>query len=187
MTDLLETRVFAQRIPHTRLTIRVSAGAGEGRTPLSAFDAALRAAGVENFNLVRLSSVIPPQTHVGRVEGSEQLHGDWGDRLYCVYAEQRATEPGEEAWAGIGWAFQAATGKGGLFVEHEGSSRAEVEWSIRASLGDLTAGRPQSFGPVQMQLASARCVDRPVCAIVVASYETEGWRRAPRELDVSAY
>jgi arginine decarboxylase len=187
MTELLESRLVAQRVTRTRLTIRVSGGAGEGRTPLSAFDAALRAAGVENFNLVRLSSVIPPQAHVGRVEGGEQLRGDWGDRLYCVYAEQRATEPGEEAWAGIGWVFQAAAERGGLFVEHEGSSRAEVEWSIRSSLGDLTAGRPQAFGPVQMQLASARCVDRPVCAIVVASYETEAWRRTPRELDLASY
>ncbi len=187
MTELLETRLAAQRTARTRLSIRVSGGAGEGRTPLSAFDAALRAAGVENFNLVRLSSVIPPQAQVGRVEGTEQLRGDWGDRLYCVYAEQRATELGTEAWAGVGWAFQSAADKGGLFVEHEGTSRAEVEWSIRSSLSDLTAGRPESFGPVQMQLASARCVDRPVCAIVVASYETEGWRRTARELDLTAY
>jgi arginine decarboxylase len=102
-----------------------------------------------------------------------------------VYADQRATEPGTEAWAGIGWVFRTDAAAGGLFVEHEGTSREDIQHSITASLEDLTAGRPQTFGPIQMQLASARCVDQPVCALVVASYETETWRRAPRELDLT--
>lgn len=183
MTELLARRpaVPAQR---TTLTIRVSAGTGVGRTALSAFDAALRAAGVENFNLIRLSSVIPPQAHVSRVTGAHQLRGEWGDRLYCVYAEQRATEPGEQAWAGIGWILRMDAAAGGLFVEHEGPTREFVKESITASLADLAAGRPQAFGPAQLQLASATCIDRPVCALVVASYEAEPWRRTPRPLDL---
>lgn len=184
MTELLESRHAIPR-QRTTLAIRVSGGSGEGQTPLSAFDAALRAAGVENFNLVRLSSVIPPQADVRHVFGRDQLRGEWGDRLYCVYAEQRATEPGEEAWAGIGWVFRDdQDNSGGLFVEHEGPSREFVTRSITDSLADLTAGRPESFGPIQMQLASARCIDQPVCAIVVASYETESWRRTARQIDL---
>jgi arginine decarboxylase len=159
------------------LTIRVSTGSGVGSTALSAFDAALRATGVHNFNLVRLSSVIPPCAVVLDVDGGDQVRGGWGDRLYCVYGEQRATTPGTQAWAGIGWVFQADREQGGLFVEHEGHSRKEVTRSISDSLADLTAGRPEQFGPVQMRLASATCVDRPVCALVVASYETAAWSR----------
>lgn len=185
MTELLETRLAIPR-QSTMLSIRVSGGAGAGRTPLSAFDAALRAAGVENFNLVRLSSVIPPRAEVREVAGDDQLRGDWGDRLYCIYAEQHAAVRGEQAWAGIGWVFRSDAGAGGLFVEHSGPSREFVQQSITDSLADLTDGRPQSFGPIQMQLASVRCVDRPVCVIVVASYETETWRRAPRQLDLVA-
>jgi arginine decarboxylase len=179
MTELLEIR---HAVPRRRaaLSIRVSGGSGAGRTPLSAFDAALRAAGVENFNLVRLSSVIPPDAVVSHVVGADQLRGQWGDRLYCVYAEQRATLPGEQAWAGIGWVFCHDDEAGGLFVEHEGPSREFVTRSITDSLADLTAGRPQTFGPIQMQLASAVCVDVPVCAMVVASFETDTWRRAAR-------
>jgi arginine decarboxylase len=179
MTELLEIRHAAPR-HQAALAIRVSGGSGAGRTPLSAFDAALRAAGVENFNLVRLSSVIPPDAVVSAVAGGDQLRGEWGDRLYCVYAEQRATSPGEQAWAGIGWVYAQEEGAGGLFVEHEGPSREFVTRSITDSLADLTAGRPQDFGPIQMQLASASCVDVPVCAIVVASFETDTWRRAPQ-------
>ena len=41
------------------LDITVRTGTGSGRTLLSAFDHALLDAGVANFNLVTLSSVIP--------------------------------------------------------------------------------------------------------------------------------
>ena len=42
------------------MKIRLSSGRGEGPTPLAAFDAALLDAGVSNYNLLPLSSVIPP-------------------------------------------------------------------------------------------------------------------------------
>ena len=77
------------------LTIRVSSGKGVGRTRLSAFDAALHAAGVGNFNLLRLSSVIPRGSEVTEVGGLQQLAGAHGDRLYCVYAEAYASTPFE--------------------------------------------------------------------------------------------
>ncbi len=37
-------------------------GGSEGKTLLSAFDRALLNAGIHNFNLIPLSSVIPPQS-----------------------------------------------------------------------------------------------------------------------------
>ena len=46
------------------LVIRVTAGSGKGRTALAAFDSALRAAGVADHNLVRLSSVIPAKASI---------------------------------------------------------------------------------------------------------------------------
>lgn len=45
-------------------TIYVTSGIGEGQTNLSAFDAALWDAGIANFNLIKLSSVIPPHSKV---------------------------------------------------------------------------------------------------------------------------
>src|SRR5882724_3759646 len=103
------------------MQIHVASGTGTGPTTLAAFDAALNDAGIANYNLLVLSSVIPPHTNVvvhdGRLD--ETLPGEWGDRLYVVRAEQRADQPGEQAWAGIGWVQDPETHKG-LFVEHEG-------------------------------------------------------------------
>jgi arginine decarboxylase len=156
-------------------TIQISRGTGLGPTKLAAFDGALRATGVANFNLIRLSSVIPPGTDVRPVLGPvAQIRGEWGDRLYVVMAEQRVDEPGEEAWAGIGWVQDAATGKG-LFVEHEGLSEGSVRGDIEDSLEALVAGRPDEFGPPHVVVHGATCHDRPTCALVVAVYETAGW------------
>lgn len=157
------------------LTIRVSRGKGTGRTRLSAFDAALRDAGVANFNLVRLSSVIPGNSEVRAVEGGEQLLGDHGDRLYCVYADAYTSTPGEEAWAGVAWSHHRDGNGEGLFVEHHGLSRTDVSTELDYSLEDLSGGRGGVFVPGGSVLSSATCVDHPVCAVVIATYSTEGW------------
>jgi pyruvoyl-dependent arginine decarboxylase len=153
------------------LDISIRTGAGEGRTPLSAFDAALQAAGVADFNLVTLSSVIPPGSKLRHV--SNTLPGGHGDLLFCVRAEAHADEPGEVAWAGLGWVVDE-TG-GGLFVEHHGASEASVARQIELSLADMNAKRGGTYGPVQMALASAESTDLPACAVVIAAYRVSSW------------
>lgn len=160
----------------TPLPIRVARATGTGPTELAAFDAALRAAGTANFNLVRLSSVIPPASLVAEVPAPMQVAGEWGDRLYTVYAEWRASEPGLEAWAGVGWLQDPISGRG-VFVEHEGSSEADVRADITASLGGLRAGRDVDLGPENVVVQGVTCRDEPVCALVIAAFEHETWRR----------
>jgi len=46
------------------VNIQVSGGIGSGPTELSAFDQALVRAGVANYNLIYLSSVLPPDSDV---------------------------------------------------------------------------------------------------------------------------
>ncbi|WP_209021862.1 pyruvoyl-dependent arginine decarboxylase [Nocardioides sp. 503] len=157
------------------LTITVRTGSGTGRTLLSAFDHALHRAGVADFNLVTLSSVIPPGSRVRNVDSP--LGGTHGDVLFAVRAEAYAEQPGDVAWAGLGWCADE-TGAG-LFVEHHGSSEEQVAALIETSLADMSATRGHDFGPVSMTLASAVCVDRPVCALVLAAYEVATWRDAP--------
>jgi arginine decarboxylase len=161
--------------PRERLTIRVSAGVGEGRTRLSAFDAALVSAGVANFNLVRLSSVIPPGADVLSVGGPQLMAGVHGDRLYCVYAEAYASIPQEEAWAGVAWSRRNDDSGEGLFVEHGGVSEATVTHDLRMSLADLSHRRGSDFVEAGLVTTSTRCVDHPVCALVIATYYSAGW------------
>jgi arginine decarboxylase len=159
------------------VTITLSTGTGTGPTTLAAFDAALCAAGIGEYNLVRLSSVIPPHAELRRTGPQGQLTGRWGDRLFCVYASQIAERPGEQAWAGIGWVLKQDGSGAGLFVEHEGPAEQGVRDDISASLGDMVQRRGGAYSEPQLVLSDTVCVDEPVCALVVAGYETAGWHR----------
>jgi arginine decarboxylase len=157
--------------------IPVLRAAGSGGTTLAAFHAALQEVDLGHYNLVRLSSVIPPATAVDGTGKAAAPAGRWGDKMYCVYAEQRATAPGEQAWAGIGW-VQRLDGQGGLFVEHEGTSEGYVTRAIRTSLKDLVAGREDLYTGPDWVVHGTVCTDEPVCALVIAPYESAPWAGA---------
>lgn len=165
------------------MQIHLTTGIGAGPTKLSAFDAALNDTGIANYNLIRLSSVIPPGTtivaHKGRKIPKTTVPGLWGDRLYVVMAEQREETPNAEAWAGIGWVQDKETGQG-LFVEHEGNSEATVRRDIKQSLEALMATRNIDYGPVHMEVVGTVCKHLPVCAIAIAVYQVSDWENGVR-------
>lgn len=163
------------------LTIRVSAGTGIGRTTLAAFDAALADAGVSDFNLLRLSSIVPPGSRILEVDGAEQLQGDHGDALFCVYARAHASLPGHEAWAGVAWSRRDDGSGAGLFVEHEGPSHEQVSSDLTHSLEDLSATRGGVYSPEGRRVAGIRCDTLPVCAVVVATFRRAGWGELDHE------
>lgn len=156
------------------MKIQLSTGTGRGHTKLAAFDAALHMAGVANYNLIRLSSVIPPGSEIVVKKPIENQPGNWGDRLYVVMAEMRVDTPNMEAWAGIGWVQDPETGKG-LFVEHEGTNEHSVRRDIKSSLEALMGIRKVDFGEIHMEVIGRTCTHDPVCAMVVAVYKSADW------------
>jgi arginine decarboxylase len=168
------------------MKIYVARAVGRGSTELAAFDAALFGAGAANFNLIRLSSVIPPNGEIVEVERCPFAQGGaWGDRLYAVYAEQRTSVPGEQVWAGVGWCQDHETGRG-LFVEHEGDREQDVREQITASLRDLQAIRGLDLGPIHTCVVGAMCTGTPTCALVVCGYKTQPWPTANQDVDRAA-
>jgi arginine decarboxylase len=168
----LHTSAVNDEIPVVKAT-------GRGSTTLSAFHGALVQADLAVYNLVRLSSVIPPGTTVDATGKAPVPQGAWGDRMYVVYADQYATLPGEQAWAGIGW-VQRLDGQGGLFVEHEGTSEGYVTQAIKDSLRDLVRGHEEAFTDPDFVVHGVVCESDPVCAMVIAPYESASWAGAAR-------
>jgi arginine decarboxylase len=160
------------------LTIPVRSAVGSGPTPVAAFDRALLSAGIANLNLVRLSSVIPAgarvEIHVDNAPLASEEGVGWGDRHYVVYADARASRPGEVAAACVGWVQDEATGAG-LFVEVEGDDEDRARAEVVASLDAMTRTREIDLGRPTLLSRSIRCEDQPVCALVVASFTTEAW------------
>ncbi len=161
------------------MNIYVTDGIGSGRTEKSAFDAALFSAGVANYNILELSSVIPDKSKIVIGKIDRNAVGEHGYKLYAVLASQTAKNVGEEAWAGIGWVVDGKTG-GGLFVEHHGHSREEVDKLIVHSLEDMVKYRvTHDFGSIQKRIAGIECKEEglPACALVCAYYQSESWEK----------
>jgi arginine decarboxylase len=169
------------KLNNSEMKIFVTSGIGTGPTTLSAFDAALNHAGIANYNLIRLSSVIPPKATIisqATPIPRDIMPGEWGDKLYVVMAEQRVDTPNAEAWAGIGWVQDEESGRG-LFVEHEGGSERAVRRDITQSLEALMATRNVNFGKIEMQVVGRACTHHPVCAMMVAVYQVSDWANKP--------
>lgn len=112
--------------------IRVVWGSGTGPTKLAAYDAALADAGVENYNLVTVSSVVPGGVPVEATETAPDL-GPIGNRLTVV--EACATVAGAaSATAALGWCRRPDDGPG-LFYECAGEiDGEEADRRIREGL-----------------------------------------------------
>jgi arginine decarboxylase len=157
------------------LEIQVTTGTGEGPTPLAAFDAALRDAGVANYNLILLSSVIPGGSVVRKASYVTPSQ-EYGHRLYVVLARAETAAVGSAAWAGLGWTQEPATGRG-LFVELHGGERQQVDNDIKATLDAMIASRPLAYGDIRSEIVGIECRAMPVCAVAVAIYRSEPWDR----------
>jgi arginine decarboxylase len=94
-------------------------GVGKHRNSLQSFEEALRRAGIAQFNLVRVSSICPPQCKlISREQGRKKLQP--GQVVPVVLAESRTNEPNRLACAGIGLAVPAKGDRYGYISEHHG-------------------------------------------------------------------
>ena len=164
------------------MRIEVVLGTGIGETTLSAFDAALCLMGIGNYNLITLSSIVPPKSEIVRVKKHKALESEWGNKLFVVKADIRSEMAGNSIAAGLGW-YQWENGRG-MFVEHDSIAdnieevEVRVRSRIRKSLNDLCQNRGFIFDEemIQMAISSIEVKDKPACALAIAVYESEGWK-----------
>jgi len=99
-------------------------GVGTHREKLQSFELALRQAGIEKFNLVRVSSIFPPNcTIISRTRGMQLLQP--GQITFCVLAEISTNEPSRMVVASIGLAVPASGDQYGYLSEHHAFGMTE--------------------------------------------------------------
>lgn len=157
--------------------IEVTFGAGRGKTELAAFDSALFNAGVGNYNLLHLSSVIPTGCTPVIKKVDYNNNDEFGYKLFCVLSEKRESRIGHAAWAGLGWVLTVESPTQGLFVEHSGESEAEVMDAMTKTLTSIVEYREGKYGAIQYKTIGVICEKNPVCAAVIAIYETGKWEK----------
>jgi arginine decarboxylase len=103
-------------------------GVGKHRNRLQSFELALRMAGIERCNLVRVSSILPPYCKiVSKSRGMARLQP--GQITFVVLAEASTDEPSRMVGAGIGVAQPAQGDVYGYVSEHHGFGMTESRLS----------------------------------------------------------
>ncbi len=112
-------------------------GVGKHKEKLHSFELALRDAGIEKFNLVTVSSILPPGCKVvSKEEGLKQLKP--GEIVFCVMARNADNEPNRLITASIGCAVPADSENNyGYLSEHH--SFGETESKVGEYSEDLAA------------------------------------------------
>ena len=151
--------------------VRLVWGTATGPTATASYDAALAEANVHDYNLVRVSSVVPADARVEAVGEAPDL-GPAGNRLTVV--EGRSTlGPGADgsASAAVGWSRPREGA--GIFYEADGTDPEATRETVREGLGAGRALRPDRdwSGDEGLRLVTAEAVpDAYVTALVLAVY-----------------
>jgi len=99
--------------------IFLARGLGRHREKLSSFEMALRNCGIAQFNLVRVSSIYPPNCKLVKPEkGLAELKA--GQVVHVVMAEAATNEPQRLIAASVGVAIPKDVNQFGYLSEHHG-------------------------------------------------------------------
>ncbi len=111
-------------------------GAGKHKAKLASFEAALRDAGIAHFNIVRVSSILPPKIKIlARNKGTILLSA--GEIVYTVMAECSTNESHRLIAASIGIAIPKDRTQYGYLSEYHSCGETELRASDKAE--DLAA------------------------------------------------
>jgi arginine decarboxylase len=114
------------------------AGHSEGMTPLNAFDNALMDAGIGNTNLVKMSSILPPNSKM-----IKPVKLPLGALVPVAYASKVSSQTDEVISAAVAIAIPKDKKKNGLIMEYSAAGhKEEVERIVRhmAAEGFKTRG-----------------------------------------------
>ena len=99
-------------------------GVGKHKERLTSFELALRDAGIASQNLVRVSSIFPPNCKlISRTQGLKYLNH--GEVVFTVVAENSTREPHRLLAASIGVAIPADRNTYGYLSEHHSFGETE--------------------------------------------------------------
>jgi arginine decarboxylase len=139
-------------------------GHAEGGTTINAFDNALLAAGIGNINLVKVSSIVPPDVAIIDLPKIKP-----GAIIPTAYAAMTSETPGETVAAAVGYAIPDDPAKNGVIMEFHGiTTRAYAEEQIRLMLEEAFRVRGEEIHEMKI-FAVDHTVERTGCALAAVT------------------
>lgn len=106
---------------------KISSGSGKAEQALVAFDSALIHAGISNYNLVRVSSILPPGA-----EEKTEIELSEGSLLPTAYGTITSDISGDRIASAVAIGFPSDESKVGVIMEFEGHcSKEQAEATVR--------------------------------------------------------
>lgn len=130
----------------------ICAGVGRGETLLTAFDQALRNAGVGDYNLLKVSSIVPPGAKV-----SQTIEVPKGSLLPIAYGSISSTDKGEVISAAVSVALPVDETQVGVIMEFSGyTSEERAREIVRRMAEEAMQYRGIAVRDIIVKSASAR-------------------------------
>ena len=143
-------------------------GHAEGGTPLNALDNALLAAGIGNINLIKVSSIVPPEVSIIELPKIKP-----GALVPTAYAAMTSDVPGQTVAAAVGWALPDDPAKPGVIMEfHDIATREQAERAIHAMLEEAFQIRGEPIREMKV-FAVEHTVERAGCALAAVTLLAE--------------
>ncbi|MBX6377883.1 MAG: arginine decarboxylase, pyruvoyl-dependent [Clostridia bacterium] len=141
--------------------VKLAVGSAEGETRLTAFDKALLAAGIGNLNLMKVSSILPPNCVY-----DEDFVVPPGSLTPTAYGYVTSDEPGALLAAAIGLGF--SHDDYGVIMEFSGyCDREQAEEAVAAMVREAFAARGKELKELRVRAVSCR-VERCAAAMAAA-------------------
>jgi arginine decarboxylase len=168
--------------------VSLSSGAAYGRQELNAFDYALRDAGIADFNLIKVTSIIPPGIPVRRIKsGATPVLGE-GDLAPTIYAHAVTSDPGVTVAAAVGVGVpRSSRPEAGLVYVWSGvGTKSDAEEEIHLMVEDGMKVRSRESFDVSLVSAEAvgRDDGRVACALACALFMNAHIERRFRPSDL---
>ncbi len=145
-----------------------TAGHAEGRTSLNAFDNALLAAGIGNINLIKVSSIVPPDVSMIELPKIKP-----GALVPTAYAAMISDVPGQIVAAAVGYALPDDPARNGVIMEFHGvATREDAERAIVAMLEEAFETRGEPIHEMRV-FAAEHTVERVGCALAAITLLAE--------------
>lgn len=149
-------------------SVLLTSGSAVGGTPLNAFDNALRDAGVSDFNLIKVSSIIPPGVPIRRlIRRSSPVKGE-GLMVPTIYVELNSNEVGAELAVAVGAGLPPAAqhAAGVVFVAATHGRAEDAENHVEEMVGE--GMRAKGLSRHRVEIESAAAVVAEPCTAVIA-------------------
>jgi arginine decarboxylase len=138
------------------------AGDSEGRSRLNAFDCALLASGIGNLNLLKVSSILPPNT-----EFVEKLEIPPGSLTPTAYGSLTSDVPGEIISAAVAVGMSEDTF--GVIMEFSGRcNKAEAELKVAKMVEEAFEARKLALKKVMVKAVEHK-VEKIGCAFAAVA------------------